>query len=266
MSEQQQDYSALQIILTARRAWLAILVPAILVGLVAGWWSYSQSLQTRGYHQTRAIVSIPAVDSHVEDLNAIFNESERVASKTVSISEQDLAKSALVVTGLGDFDRGRGALLQLLVKSPSPDFATAALKQLLSDLNAEVEARHPGQNAVASEDRFDKRIAELNALLEEVRSKEAPTTADANSRAIAISNVLASLSTVELARNDLAQQAQFQARVELPPTAPSPSPDDSGWRWLRVPILAFLASAILSLLAVLLVDAARRTTSRHRSK
>ncbi len=265
MSEQQQDYSALQIILIARRAWLGILLPAILVGLVSGWWSYSQSLPTVGYRQTRAIVSMPAVDSHVEDIDAIFIESKTTASKTVSASDQDLAKSTLTVTGLGDFDRGRGSLLQLLVKSPSSDFATAVLKQLLADLNAEVMARHPGQNT-AGKDEFDKRIAELNALLDEVRAKDAPTTADANSRATAISSLLASLSTIELAKNSLAQQAQFQVRVELPPTAPSPSPDDSGWRWLRVPILAFLASAILALLVVLLVDATRRPSSRQRSK
>ena len=261
LSEDRHDYNALQIILIARRAWLVILVPTIIVGLVCGWWSYTQKLQTAGYSQTRAVVSMPAADSRVEDLDAFFSESKARASRNISPSEQDLAKTILVVTSLGDFDRGRGALLQLLVKSPSPDFASAVLKQLLGDLDAEVRARHPGQTTTSVGDELNKRIADLNALLEGVRSEATSTTADSNSRAAALSSVLAALSTVELVRNDLAHQAQFQVRVELPPTAPSASPDDGGWRWIRIPILACLASAILALLAVLMVDAARRATS-----
>lgn len=258
MRSQDDEYGLLDVIAVLRRVWVILVVLPAIAAAALGYWAYKTDSGRENRLIVTSVISLPATDRPIID----FQQQLQVTAAGFDTGDRAAADATLTAIDLPS-STGDGLNNVSLSISFKPGVDGSRLMQaLLASIGNTVRERHYDPELLARIDLLETRQARLNALWEDL-TKRPPASSDST-----LSNEALTLSSLSIAVSLLgadltvAKASATQALTILGQPG-EPVPAEKSMRWTRLPIAAFIGTALFILFATFTIDSIRLAMRRR---
>ncbi|MEO9298582.1 hypothetical protein [Devosia alba] len=261
MQSHNEEYGILDVLAVLRRIWILLLLLPLGAAALVGIWAYSSDPSGKDRLVISSRISLSVADQNTLDFQQIL---ETVASD-IGASGSDSAAVNLTIFNLTQTPVDGMSIVQLTIDFRPDVDGTRLIHGMLDIIGDKVARRHLDPEQDASTEALEARHATLLSLWTSLTDgQDLPTEPDRRPPTDGVSNLAElsiALSLLEDTLSDTRNRAEELWSVLEPPGEPAAT--QRSFRWVRLPIAAFVGTLLSILLIALTVDTIRMAMRRR---